>query len=139
MIDTFALRPDSGGAGKYRGGLGIEITYRCLQKTSANIDLERTVDPPWGILGGAMGKVSQAILRRTDGSVMEVTKQTDIMLDADDTITFLTAGGGGYGAVEDRGRNAIKEDLREGLVTPDGAAIEYGFMPTYTIDDEASQ
>ena len=139
MIDTFALRPDSGGAGKYRGGLGIEITYRCLQKTSANIDLERTVDPPWGILGGAMGKVSQAILRRTDGSVMEVTKQTDIMLDADDTITFLTAGGGGYGAVEDRGRNAIKEDLREGLVTPDGAAIEYGFMPTNTIDDEASQ
>ena len=139
MIDTFALRPDSGGAGEYRGGLGTEITYRCLQKTSANINLERTVDPPWGIGGGAKGKINRAIIRRADGSVAEVTKQTNIPLDAGDTVTFLTAGGGGYGAVENRDREAIEEDLHEGLVTPDGATAEYGFTPANSASDEAAQ
>jgi len=127
VVDEFALRPDSGGTGKYRGGFGTVITYRCLQKTSANINLERIVDPPWGILGGGNGDTNVAIIRRTDGSEQRATKETNILLETGDTVTFLTAGGGGYGHADDRDRAAIEADLREGLITPEAAAREYGY------------
>lgn len=135
VVDEFALRPDSGGAGKFRGGFGTVITYRCLQKTSANINLERIVDPPWGILGGGNGQTNVAIIRRTDGSEQRATKETNILLEAGDTVTFLTAGGGGYGHADDRDRAAIEADLREGLITPEAAAREYG----YAAVDEAAE
>jgi N-methylhydantoinase B len=139
VVEHFGLRPDSGGAGAHRGGLGTEITYRCLQKTTANINLERTVDPPWGIHDGAAGKVNRATIRRTDGSVSEVTKQTNIPLGPNDTVTFLTAGGGGFGNARDRSHEAIEDDLREGLITPDGAAADYGFTKVQTSDEDAAE
>ena len=130
IVDEFGLRPDSGGTGKYRGGLGAIITYRCLQKTLANINLERIVDPPWGVLGGGKGQANVAIIRRIDGSEERATKETNIQLEAGDRVTFLTAGGGGFGKSDDRDRAAIEEDLREGLVTPQAAAQDYGYTPT---------
>jgi N-methylhydantoinase B len=127
LVERFALRPDSGGAGEYRGGLGVEISYRCLQKTTANINLERTLDPPWGVAGGAPGRINEAVIRRTDGREERVTKQTNIALEAGDRVIFLTAGGGGYGDPATRDTHLIEEDLREGLITPEGAARDYGF------------
>ena len=50
LVERHALRSDSGGAGRYRGGLGLEVTYRMLQPCKANINCERTLDPPWGLL-----------------------------------------------------------------------------------------
>ena len=52
---------NSGGAGKYRGGLGVELTYQLLQKCKANINLDRTRDPPWGLHGGKSGAVNECI------------------------------------------------------------------------------
>ena len=49
LVERFALRTDSGGAGEHRGGLGVELTYRALQKCVANVNCERTKDPPWGL------------------------------------------------------------------------------------------
>jgi N-methylhydantoinase B len=135
VVDEFALRPDSGGPGEHRGGLGAIITYRCLQKTLANINLERIVDPPWGVLGGGEGQPNVAIIRRVDGSEERATKETNIQLEAGDRVTFLTAGGGGYGMTNNRDRAAIEADLREGLVTPEAAARDYG----YTQSNEAAE
>ena len=129
IVEEFGLRADSGGAGRHRGGLGTVITYRCLQKTSANINLERIVDPPWGVMGGATGRSNVAIVRRTDGTEQSVTKETNIQLDAGDRVTFLTAGGGGYGEAGDRDGAEIDADLREGFVSAKGAADEYGYTP----------
>ncbi len=64
LIERFALRADSGGAGEHRGGLGVELTYRALQKCVANINCERTKDPPWGLHGGKPGAVNEALLTR---------------------------------------------------------------------------
>ena len=128
IVDEFGLRPDSGGVGRHRGGLGAIITYRCLQKTLANINLERIVDPPWGIVGGGLGQPNVAIIRRTDGSERRATKETNIQLEEGDRVTFLTAGGGGFGSAGDRDRAAIEDDLREGLVTPEAAARDYGYI-----------
>jgi N-methylhydantoinase B len=130
IVDEFGLRADSGGSGEHRGGLGAIITYRCLQKTLANINLERIVDPPWGILGGSNGKPNVAIIQRVDGSEERATKETNIQLEAGDRVTFLTAGGGGYGEPDNRDRGAIAADVREGLITADAAAADYGYMQT---------
>ena len=68
-----------------------------------------------------------AIIRKTDGSERKVTKETNIQLDAGDRVTFLTAGGGGYGAPDERDRASIEDDLREGFLSPDAAAQDYGY------------
>ena len=93
----------------------------------ANINLERIVDPPWGVLGGGKGQPNVAIIRRTDGSEERANKETNILLEEGDRITFLTAGGGGFGNPDYRDRAAIEEDLREGLVTGEAAAQDYGY------------
>ena len=120
LVEQHALRVDSGGAGRYRGGLGIAITYRCLQRCKANINLERTVNPPWGLNGGGQGAVNVARITRSNGDTTTVFKQTEIELDKDDRVTFLTAGGGGYGDPHERDDAAIARDLSEGLITPEG-------------------
>ena len=127
IVERHALRPDSGGAGAHRGGLGIEICYRCLQRTTVNINLERIVDPPWGVAGGASGAVNRAVIRRVDGSEEEAFKATNVPLEAGDTVTFMTAGGGGYGDPAGRDLASIEADLAEGLITPAAAARDYGY------------
>ena len=119
LIEEHALRVDSGGAGRYRGGLGIAITYRCLQRCKANINLERTGNPPWGLDGGGQGAVNVARITRSNGDTTTVFKQTEIELEKDDRVTFLTAGGGGYGDPHERDAAAIARDLSEGVMTPE--------------------
>jgi N-methylhydantoinase B len=121
LIEQHGLRPDSGGAGRYRGGLGVVMTYRCLQKCKVNINLERTTDPPWGLHGGGEGAFNLAIITRSNGPETTVNKETEIELQAGDRVTFLTAGGGGYGDPSERSRQDIERDLAEGFVSPAGA------------------
>jgi N-methylhydantoinase B len=116
LIETHALRSDSGGAGKYRGGLGVELTYRLLQSCKANINLDRTRDPPWGLHGGRPGAVNECYIQRADGSRTAVQKATEIAIAADDRVTFLTAGGGGYGDPRERDPAAAARDIEAGFV-----------------------
>jgi N-methylhydantoinase B len=128
LIEQHALRDDSGGAGRYRGGLGVALGYKCLVPCQVNINFERTKVPPWGLYGGANGQSNYAIISRADGSPDEkVLKGTQIPLRAGDVVTFYTAGGGGYGDPKSRAREAIVSDLAEGLVSPEMARRDYGF------------
>jgi N-methylhydantoinase B len=126
IVEQLALRTDSGGAGKYRGGLGTAITYRCLQACNVNINSERTVDPPWGLWSGKPGASAYAEIRRRDGRVEKVLKGTAVPLEADDRVTFYTGGGGGWGDPRERDPFALAEDVRRGLVSREAAASEYG-------------
>jgi N-methylhydantoinase B len=122
MIDKHALRSGSGGAGRFRGGLGLEVAYRMLQPCKANINCERTRDPPWGLHGGGPGAANSATVRRAaDGSERVVLKATEIELAAGDVVTFLTAGGGGYGAPRERAPAAAARDVADGLVSGEAA------------------
>src|SRR5215831_11757274 len=63
LVEAHALRADSGGEGQHRGGLGVELTYKLLQKCKANINLDRTRDPPWGLHGGEAGAVNECTIK----------------------------------------------------------------------------
>ncbi len=128
LIERFALRPDSGGAGRHRGGLGVELTYRALQSCVANVNCERTKDPPWGLGGGKPGAVNEATLIRRDGSERKLKKATGVTMEAGDRIIFATAGGGGWGDPLMREREAIVDDVRAGYVSPEAAERDYGFV-----------
>ena len=125
IIEEHMLRPDSGGAGEHRGGLGVVLTYRCLQKCRANINLERLTDPPWGLHGGNTGSINVAIITRGNGEQTSVRKETEISLEPGDRVSFLTAGGGGYGEPRGRNADAIRRDIREGFITEAGLR-DYG-------------
>lgn len=134
LIEYHKLRENSGGPGRHRGGLGIELRYRSLEKSTVNVALERILEPPWGIEGGACGRSNVALLTSVTGSERSVTKESNIPLVAGDTITFRTAGGGGYGNPHERSTALIEEDLRQGYVTPDGAADDYGYQSRQAVE-----
>jgi N-methylhydantoinase B len=126
LIERFALRPDSGGAGKHRGGLGVDLTYRALQTCVANVNCDRTKDPPWGLHGGRPAAVNAATLIRSDGSAQNLLKATGVTLEAGDRLTFSTAGGGGWGDPRERVRAEIEADVRQGYISSDAARRDYG-------------
>jgi N-methylhydantoinase B len=126
LIERFALRPDSGGAGKHRGGLGVDLTYRALQTCVANVNCERTKDPPWGLYGGRPAAVNEATLIRSDGSAQNLLKATGVTMQAGDRLTFSTAGGGGWGDPRARVRAEVEADVRQGYISSDAARRDYG-------------
>ena len=126
LIERFALRPDSGGAGKHRGGLGVDLTYRALQTCVANVNCDRTKDPPWGLHGGRPAAVNAATLIRSDGSAQNLLKATGVTMEAGDRLTFSTAGGGGWGDPRERARAEIEADVRQGYISSDAARRDYG-------------
>ncbi len=127
LIERFALRTDSGGAGRYRGGLGVDLSYRALQPCLANVNCERTKDPPWGLNGGKPGAVNDATLIGADGSERKLKKATGVTMQAGDRLIFSTAGGGGWGDPRRRDRKAVAADVHAGYVSPEAARRDYGF------------
>ena len=120
MPDRALLGVVDGGTGKHRGGLGVELTYQLLQKCKANINLDRTRDPPWGLHGGGSGAVNVCTIHRADGTALNIKKATEIEIAAGDKVVFLTAGGGGYGDPKQRAPEAIAQDEAAGVVTGKG-------------------
>ena len=68
-FESYALRPDSGGPGEFRGGVGIVKTYRITGPCRINLKIERTKCPPWGLLGGGEGKTAEVEIRRAAGEI----------------------------------------------------------------------
>jgi len=127
VIEEQTFRADSGGSGQYRGGLGLSITYRALEDCKANFAFDRTLNPPWGLHGGGPGASSKGVIFRADGSQQEVSKATEVPIFAGDRVTFMTAGGGGYGDPRARAAEAVKKDVSAGVVSADVGRKHYGF------------
>lgn len=125
-IEHFKLRADSGGPGRYRGGLGIETRITCLVPCRINVNLDRIRCPPWGLAGGLAGESNQGVIRRADGGEEVIYKGTNVPLAPGDSVTFRTAGGGGYGSPKDREPARIAADLQEGLISEAEARRIYG-------------
>ena len=126
------LRPDSGGPGASRGGIGQEMTLRNDTGNPMTVFsmANRTEFAPPGYLGGGDGG-----LRQHQVNGMTVHPKGSQVLSPGDEITLVQAGGGGIGDPADRPRALIARDLELGLITPGGAARDYGYQVGADGDD----
>lgn len=129
VFTRYGLLPDSGGAGENRGGLGLVREFRLeAPEGSLSTNFERFRFPPYGIKGGKPGSLSSTTVTRADGSAVSLnSKVSGIPLQAGDTVTIKTSGGGGFGNPADRDPARLAEDIAEGLVTEEAARTLYGY------------
>ena len=125
MFESFSLRTDSGGAGEFRGGLGLERRYLMLAPCRISTRIERTLCPAWGLNGGGDGAPGTAIIERADGTTQAALKDV-VMLKAGDRVRTLTGGGGGYGDPKRRNRDRVRTDVARGYISPKAAREVYG-------------
>jgi N-methylhydantoinase B len=119
------LRPDSGGAGQYRGGVGVELRVTPLHESRLSRNTDRLRCPPWGLLGGSEGATNQTLIERGNQQEALPGKFSHLTVRPGETVTFLTAGGGGYGRPEKRSTLAIERDLELGYVSEGCAMRDY--------------
>jgi N-methylhydantoinase B len=128
VIERYECEPDSGGAGLHRGGNGIRMTYRFLSKGTIAIHDDRWFVPPWGVNGGEPGARARKILEKANGSQVIVgNKVEDVEVEAGDQLHFITWGGGGWGDALARDPALVGLEIRQGLVTAEGAKA-YGVV-----------
>ncbi len=120
LFDHYRLRQNSGGAGEYRGGFGVDYQLRLLRGTGkASFLMEHGRFGPPGILGGEAGAPNRISITQ-DGHTTapaHLSKGEDFRLQPGDTIRVCTPGGGGYGAASQRAAQAIEKDRRNGYFT----------------------
>lgn len=127
MITKYEFRPDSSGAGKFRGGSGLVRRYRVLSnETTFTIIAERERHAPWGLLGGRSGSRTEVILS-SNGRDSKVSSKSTLVLSRDDEVEVRTAGGGGFGSPRRRSLSSIRWDMSDGFLTLVKARKDYGF------------
>jgi N-methylhydantoinase B len=124
-IGCLALVPDSDGAGRYRGGLGLRKDYVFDRATTYTILADRDRFGPWGALGGHDANVAEYVHVR-DGVETRLGSKVTVELEAGDVISVRTCGGGGYGPPEERDPELVRRDVREGKVSAERARDVYG-------------
>jgi N-methylhydantoinase B len=144
MFRQWALRPDSGGAGRHRGGLGAIYEIELLEK-QANAFLfgERGRFPPLGVLGGGPGALNEFRYEQNDGEHAPpmASKMVGIDLARGQAVRLETPGGGGYGPAFERDPAKVREDVRLGYVSREAARRDYRLVldDTGAVDTAATK
>ena len=127
FIESYGFVPNSGGAGKYRGGLGLTRVIRPIGHTCTfSGSGERFAHAPWGIFGGRPGQPGSFSLRRADGQVERLpNKPPGVDFSNQEAVVLTTPGAGGYGEPADRSREAIEQDLASEKFTRDFVGAAY--------------
>ena len=128
LIEKYESAPDSGGAGFFRGGNGIHMTYRFTQAGEISIHDDRWFIPPWGVNGGKPAKRSWKLIERVDGTKEPVGAKVDnVRVEKGDLLHYVTWGGGGWGDPLTRDPELVALEVKRGLVTREGAR-DYGVV-----------
>ena len=130
-VVRYGLRPDSGGAGTFRGGGGIVFEFEVLAPDCIMIarGMERLRFQPWGLLGGNAGAAGSVWVKRAGESAYKTIPKPDALrLTIGDMVRLETAGGGGYGDPLLRDAKRVLEDVKNGFVTIEGAERDYGVI-----------
>jgi N-methylhydantoinase B len=145
LVERYALRPDSGGAGRFRGGLGCEQVVQARHDIRFNSQMDRVKCKPWGLEDGLSGFGNSVAIHRF-GTAQEQRfhngKALNQVLHAGDAYILRSGGGGGFGSPLDRDLDALARDVRCGYVSKDAAEKYYGavFEPeTNRIDAAATE
>jgi len=127
LVEKYALRPDSGGPGRYRGGLGAETIVRALAPLTVNTYIDRVNCQPWGLDGGEPGAGNEVGIRRRGEWQPDVEngKAISIRLAPGDAFMVRSGGGGGFGPATLRPAEQVADDVTEGYVSADVARNSY--------------
>jgi N-methylhydantoinase B len=131
LISYRKLRQDSGGAGRFRGGLGVAQEVRMLAPGSVQSAMERTLCPPWGLHGGKDAMANRFSIVRKDGSVQRLaTGKTagHAALNVGDGFLVEVGGGGGFWHPFERDPERVLADVRAGYVSLEAARHDYGVV-----------
>jgi N-methylhydantoinase B len=141
LIERHALRPDSGGPGRFRGGLGTEKHVKALAPVAFYSQVERVNCPPWGLAGGLSG-AGNGVRVTVGGKLMDDLPNGKVTrhLKAGDAVTLLAGGGGGFGTPLERDIQRVAYDVAQGYVSRDAARKFYGvaFKADGSVDEAES-
>lgn len=129
LVERLAMRTDSGGAGRFRGGVGLERLIRFLGAGEFLSVVKKTKTSPWGLDGGCDGATNGFVLFPGTERERRVSTNREPVAPGD-RVLVLSGGGGGHGDPARRDRDAIREDVREGYVSEAAAERGYGVTAT---------
>ena len=130
-IEEYGFAPDTGGAGRFRGGLGVLRQYRCLaDEVYFGVRSDKRLHPPHGLDGGGTGAPASNLISAADGRVIDVPPMPSepITLQTGDVFRHVMAGGGGFGDPLARDPAQVLEDVLDEKVTVDHARRAYGVV-----------
>jgi N-methylhydantoinase B len=129
-VEEYALIPDSGGAGRYRGGLGVRRVWRVLDHHAhAAVCCERSITPPFGLDGGRSGAPARIELVPPGGNANRLNSKGSFLVPPGGRVVMEAPGSGGFGAPAARERARLSDDIRDGYVTRAAACRDYGYDP----------
>ncbi len=133
LFEEFSLHEGSGGAGKYRGGFGVNYTIRLRRgEARASMVMDHGRTGPRGAMGGEDGGLNRVTIEHetADGVVgytpPHLSKDQDIVIKPGDRVRVSTPGGGGFGDPKQRDKAAIARDIERGYYTPQQIAARFG-------------
>ena len=126
-IERYEVNPDSGGAGRYRGGCGARRVWCMLDGADAvgALCMERMTSPPFGLRGGSAGAAAVVTLTTRDGVTRHLPSKGAFAAPAGSVIDMITPASGGFGPVAERDPAAIGRDLFDGYVSASAAERDY--------------
>jgi N-methylhydantoinase B len=117
LIEQCALAIDSGGAGQFRGGLGLNLSFRVLEDCYITVAVARTKLNPWGLEGGQEGRPNDLVIEYADGTAQSHSLSTRVALPKGTVVHLRSGSGGGHGDPAARDLALIRRDLDEGYIT----------------------
>ncbi len=142
LVESRALRPDSCGAGRYRGGLGLDMKVRNLVEGKWNFErTRRSKRPPWGIAGGTAGEPGGNLLKLPGEKAFKWITGANIPVPLNSQAIVRTGGGGGWGDPLARAAALVAADAAEGLISRQAARELYGVVlrANMSLDESATR
>jgi len=126
-VTRYELRPDSSGAGEWRGGAGTVREWVLTGGTATvSVMAERNSTAPWGLLGGRPGVSGEYWITSKDGTEAKIPSKCTVRLSQGEGLRVLTPGGGGLGAPSRRDRKLVRMDVLSGILSREKARLDYG-------------
>jgi N-methylhydantoinase B len=125
LAEKVEFAQDSGGAGRFRGGPGLDIHYRALRDLFVTIPWERVKSAPFGLFGGGDARRNRVVIEFPDGTSNSYTKASAVHVPAGSLVRLETGGGGGVGPAAERDPQAVRADIEDGYISEDAAGRDY--------------
>jgi N-methylhydantoinase B len=140
-VERYEINPDSGGAGRFRGGCGCRRVWRLLDGADAigSLCMERMTSPPFGLFGGKPGAAAVVTLTTPDGATRNLPSKGAFNAPAGSVVDMITPGSGGFGPTNERDPDAIGRDLLAGYVSEAAARRDYAISDPQGLEAKAAK